>query len=556
MNNFFIVTVWSIVNKFFGLIRIQLTQRLLGASVQSDAFNLAFRMIAFFRNIFTDGSFYSFFIAYFVKDNKNKEDRHFGFTLGVLLIFSSIFLLISIIFFFFPLFLTKIFMMNFVITKKNIMIINYISRYVFPVSSILLIISIGFSFFNNHKKIFLISILICSLSLIFSIFFLFFPLFLTELFMKNAAVNNKIFLISQYAKYMFPLALSMFFCSVFSAILNTYGEFFHSSLGLVIGSVFNISILYLGSYNLKYIFWYFVFGTLSYSAVHALYMWLVIYKKYYLYSPPIVNKEFFHKISITGGIQLVNQIIVLLLGVLFSRMKPGGFSYTRYADSLTYFVFALVAGNLSNVVSPMLSKMKDDILLYQKTCEKIFSMTIFLVLFPTIFIFINSQIITNFVYVKNSTTNLYYISLAIKHAVICTPFWCLQRILLTFFTAKGNLIQQNISTTIHNILHFLFCCVLLHKFDFIGVIWSVNIATIAVVFYLLYAGHRSKTFILKFENIYMICSKIFIATVCIYILPICIKDALYKTILKIIFSICIYCLIFYQDLQFFIKNKI
>jgi len=204
MKSFFIVTFWSIINKFFGLYRVQLTQQLLGASMEADAFHLSFRMIGFFRNIFTDGSFYSFFTSYFAKNQKEDQNKNFGFALGVLIIFSSIFIIMSILFFLFPLFLTQVFNMNF-------------------------------------------------------------------------TPSPKIILMSKYAKYMFPLALSMFLCSVFSAILNAYKEFFHSSLGLVLGSCCNVSILYLGL-GAPNIFWYFVLGTLSYSFVHAFYMGMVIYK--------------------------------------------------------------------------------------------------------------------------------------------------------------------------------------------------------------------------------------------------------------------------------------
>lgn len=478
MKNFLIVTFWSIVNKFLSLFRVQLTQRLLGTSMESDAFNLAFRMIGFFRRIFTDGSFYSFFTSYFAKDNKEQNDRNFGFVLGVLIVFSAIFIVISLLFFCFPLLLTKIFMM------------------------------------------------------------------------KNIA-DTKLILISQYAKYMFPMALSMFLCSIFSAILNYYGEFFHSSFGLVIGSCFNVTILYLHMYT-KSLFWSFVLGTLSYSVVHAIYMGIILYKKYYMPSKPIFNKEFFKKISSTGIVQIVNNILFLLMGKLFFHMKAGGYSYVEYSERLSYFVFVLVAGNLSNIITPVLSKLRDNKEALQRSCEMFVSMTMFLVIFPTVFMFIKHDLITRAIYTATANTNLENISTALRYVSLGIPLWCFQRIFLTFFTSQGYLKQQNITTLLYNILTFAISA-LLYKYDFIGIILGMNISMTVVILYLLVECHRNQVFSLTLDNIKDAVLKIVISGILIkYVF-----DFVYPTgnmwiiLIKAVFIYAFYCLFCYKDIKIF-----
>jgi putative peptidoglycan lipid II flippase len=480
MKNFVIVTFWSIVNKFLSLFRVQLTQKLLGASVDSDAFHLAFRMIGFFRRIFTDGSFYSFFTSYFARKDKDHQDKNFGFVLGVLLIFSGIFLIISLLFFLFPL-----------------------------------------------------------------------PL--TQLFLLQNTATPKILLISKYAKYMFPLALSMFFCSIFSAILNSYGEFFHSSLGLVLGSLCNVTILYFYKTNM---FWAFVLGTLSYSTIHAIYMAIIIYRKYYSYQTPVFDRNFFKKISVTGVVQVINNIIFLLMGVLFVGMKSGGYSYVEYAERLSYFVFVLVAGNLSNVISPVLSKLKDNKVDFQKCCEQFFSMTMFLVIFPTVFMFVQHDIITRSIYTANAKTNLASISIALKYVALGTPFWCFQRILLTFFSSQGNLNQQNLCTFMYNMITLLMG-VLLRKWDYLGIVWSMNIAIICVVIYLFYVCYKTDTFKITPPIIYDSFIKIMLSFFLMQNIfgKIFISTNMWWLLLKAFGVYTIYCLFCYKDIKFFSNQK-
>lgn len=482
MKNFFVVTFWSIINKFLGLCRVQFTQKLLGASSHSDAFHLAFSMIGFFRRIFTDGSFYSFFTSNFALKDESSQNKNFGFALGVILVFSSIFLCISILFFLFPLPLTKLFTMQPVTTPK-------------------------------------------------------------------------ILLVSQYAKYMFPIAISMFLCSVFTAILNSYGEFFHSSFGLVVGSICNVSILYLGLKG-KYIFWYFVIGTLSYSTVHALYMGIIIYNKYYTYSPPIFRREFFSKISITGAVQIINQILFILMNFLFVRMKAGGYSYVQYSERLSYFVFVLTVGNLSDIIAPALAKIKENKEEFQEACERFFSMAVFLVIFPAMFMYIHHGIIVKAIYTSNTATNLNNISIALKYVSIGTPFWCFQRLLLTFFTSRGSLSQQNASTLMYNIVTFL-SGVFLYRYDFIGIVWSMNIGVMVVVSYLFFTCYRQNIFHLTLDVIRDALVKIvFCSFLLTYVFTFYTSTSMLVILLKALFCYIIYCLFCYKDIQFFLKNRI
>jgi len=296
-------------------------------------------------------------------------------------------------------------------------------------------------------------------------------------------------------------------------------------------------------------------GTLSYSFVHAFYMGMVIYIKYYKPVTPVFQKEFFNKISLTGVTQIINQLLILLLGVCFVGMKPGGYSYARYAESITYFVFVLVAGNLGSVIAPLLSKLKDNKTEFQLACENFFSMTLFLMIFPTVFMFLKSDLIIGAIYKSNSTTNLSFISLALRHASLGTPFWCLQRILLTFFTSRGNLMQQNICTTINNLFTFM-GTILLYKYDFLGVIWGMNIGIMAVVLYLLYTSYKYDIFRISTKIIINIFLKII---VCIFLIKILFYNFSSGNTLGILLtascSYLLYCLIFYKDMRFFLTRN-
>jgi putative peptidoglycan lipid II flippase len=350
---------------------VRFTQQLLGASNESDGFHFAFRMIGFFRSLFTDGSFSGLFTSYFAKYEK-QEDK-FGFALGVMCVFSAIFICLNIL-------------------------------------------AIAF------------------------------PLWITEIFTWNSQSMEKTLLISRYAKYMFPISLSMFLSSLFSSILNYYKEFFHSSFGLVLGSVVNVSLIYL-SQNSPHYFYYLVAGTVSYSFIHAIYMGIVVYFKHIKNTQNIKlirNNQFFSKVASVGIAQLVNNIIYLGVSVLLINMKTGSYSYVEYAERVTYFIFTLVAGNLSSVISPILAKAAGNNQLFQNLCNRFFSMTMFLVIFPTIMVYLHSDIVTNIIYTKNAKTNLDLISVALKFAVLGSPFWCLQRVLVTMFLSRGRVQEQNI----------------------------------------------------------------------------------------------------------------
>lgn len=491
MKNFFIVTFWSLINKYISLLRVQLTQKLLGASMDSDAFHMALRLIGFFRRIFTDGSFYSFFSSYFIKKDKTIHETHnLSFALGVLIIFSSIFISLSILFFLFPVFLTKVF-----------------------------VGSIGSS--------------------------------------------EKILLISKYAKYMFPMALSMFLCSIFSAILNSYGEFFHSSVGLVLGSSTNVSLLYIGyKYYPNALFWPFVLGTLSYTFVHAIYMGIVIFVKHYKTVKPSYDLSFYRKISVTGGMQIVNNLLFIAMNYIFIRMKPGGYSYVEYSERLTMLVFMLVAGNLSQIITPILSKLKDSPEEYKKECKKFFSMNIYLLIVPTVFMFLYSKEIIYSVYTINKKTNLSLLGIALKHAAISMPFWNMKRMLLTFFECKKELKQQNITGLIYNVsvvlLGAFFIKYKIFAYDHLAIIWSMNLGVMIEILYLLYASYKKDIFIFNFSVLVDMLIKIIFSIFIIYGINYLISyNNMWWIILKGVLSLGIFALIFYKDtIRFFNIKKI
>lgn len=489
MKNFFTVTFWSLINKYISLLRVQLTQKLLGASMDSDAFHMAFRMIGFFRRVFTDGSFYSFFSSYFIKkDRLEGESHNLSFALGVLIIFSSIFITLSILFFLFPLFLTKV-------------------------------------------------------------------------FVGSVGSTEKLLLISKYAKYMFPMALSMFLCSVFSAILNSYGEFFHSSVGLVLGSSSNVMLLYLGYiYYANNLFWPFVIGTLSYTFVHALYMGIVIYIKHYKFVKPSFDKSFYKKISVTGGIQIIQNILFILINGLFFRMKTGGYSYVEYADRLTMFVFMLVAGNLSQIITPILSRLKDIPEEYKKNCEKFFAMTMYLLILPTVFMFLYSNEIVKAIYTANKKTNLDLLGTALKHAAISMPFWNAKRMLLTFFECKKELKQQNITGLIYSFSTFILGAIFMKyeifSQDHLAIIWSMNLGVIIEILYLLYASHKKEIFTLNFNIILDLLLKTIVSIIIIYIINYFIlSNNMWFILLKGSISLGIFAGIFYKDTINFFNIK-
>lgn len=468
------------------MFRVRFTQQLLGASAESDGFHFAFRMIGFFRSLFTDGSFYSIFTSYFAKYNKKNEQ--FGFALGVMGVFSLIFIGLNILAIIFPLGMTKIFT------------------------------------FNSQSL-------------------------------------EKTMLISRYAKYMFPISLSMFLCSLFSGILNYYKEFTHSSVGLVIGSVFNVGLVYYGIGNPHY-FYYLVAGTVSYSFIHALYMGLIIYFKHIKDLKDIkmsIEKEFFARVGSIGLAQVVNNLIYLCMGWLFVTMKTGSYSYVEYAERITYFIFTLVAGNLSSVISPILSRVVHDEEMFQMLCNRFFSMTMFLSIFPTALVFLHTDTVTHIIYTANAKTNLNLISFALKYAVVATPFWCLQRILLTMFLSRGEVKQQNIVSISYKII-FLVAGYITRSYDTLGVIWSMNIGVICAVTYLIISAYYKKIFNLNLQTFSRILMQIsvsyFLLKYLFSLLPnIIVWSAAFTFFLKVIILYIIYGFIFYKDVKLFLYKE-
>lgn len=493
MKNFFIITFWSLINKYISLIRVQLTQKLLGTSMNGDAFHLAFKLVSFFRRVFTDGSFYSFFAAFFINRNEKGEKQYdYGFALGILFIFSGIFIIISLLFFFFPIVLTKLFIGN------NI------------------------------------------------------PL-------------EKLLLVSKYAQYMFPMALSMFLVSIFSAILNSHGEFFHSSLGLILGSSTNLFIIYkyTGATN---IFWPFLIGTLSYSTIHAIYMGIVIFIKYFKWEIPTFNKAFLKKMTFTGSTQVINNILFIFMFKILSNMKTGGYSYVEYSERLSMFVFMLIANNLSQVATPILSQLNNSCSLkeYENTCNKFFSMSIYLIIVPTVLMFFHSSEIINTIYTNNNKTNLVILGNALKHVAVSMPFWNIKRMLATFFIAKKELKQQNISGLIYNFFNVILAYIFLKKnffiYDHIAVIWAMNFSVLIEIIYLFYESYKTNIFKFNIPLIFDIFFKIIVSIILYYLIelipnPFSFINSMFFIIIKGLMNFGIFAAIFYKDTKFFFLEK-
>jgi peptidoglycan biosynthesis protein MviN/MurJ (putative lipid II flippase) len=304
-----------------------------------------------------------------------------------------------------------------------------------------------------------------------------------------------------------------------------------------------------------------VLGTLSYTFVHALYMGIVIYLKHYKSVKPSYDMSFYKKISVTGGIQVITNILFILMNALFVRMKPGGYSYVEYSERLTMFVFMLVANNLSQIITPILSKLKDMPEEYRENCKKFFSMTMYLVILPTIFMFLYANEIIKAVYTNNGKTNLDLLGNALKHVAISMPFWNIKRMLLTFFECKRELKQQNITGLIYNISIFVlglfFMKYEIFSHDHLAIIWSWNLGVMIEIVYLLYASHKKEIFTLNFNIIldlflHTISSIAIIYTVNYFI----INNSIWFILLKGTISLGIFAGIFYKDtIKFFNVKK-
>lgn len=442
MKHFFTVTIFGLINKFLGLLRTQLTQKLVGASVESDCFLLAFRLIGFFRRMFTDGSFSGFFTTYLAE--YKKENREFDFSLGVLIVFTTIFSIMTLL-------------------------------------------------------------------------FCLFPVFFTQLCMGTFKLNDKILLVSKYSKYMFSLAFLMFMSSFLTAILNFHKDFFHSSLSLTIGSMFNVLCIYCGIVK-NIVFLPLIIGTVGYQFVHVVYMCIFILRKYNFSKNYFFSKDFFKSVSHMGFFQFLNQFITLLFTFLFFRMKSGDFSYMEYGERITQFVFVLVAHNLSSVISPLLARHKNSEH-FRDYVEKFLSLGIAAFVFPTIFMFVNSNMVTSLLYSANANTNLHWINLSLKFSAISIPFWCLARLLETFLLAKSRFQSYNIASLIYNLV-YLIACIPLFKYGFIGIIWSLNIGIFSRTLYLLYQNHKHNIFSVNYKLIVLTLHKILVAFILIkYIHP-------------------------------------
>lgn len=480
MKHFFTVTFFGLINKFLGLLRTQLTQKLVGASFESDCFLLAFRLIGFFRRIFTDGSFSGFFTTYLAE--YKKEKREFDFSLGVLIVFTIIFSIMTLL-------------------------------------------------------------------------FCLFPIFFTQLCMGTFKINEKILLVSKYSKYMFSLAFLMFMSSFLTAILNFHKDFFHSSLSLTIGSMFNVFCIYCGIVK-NTVFLPLIIGTVGYQFVHVLYMCIFILRKYNITKNYFFSKDFFRSVSHMGFFQFLNQFITLLFTFLFFRMKSGDFSYMEYGERITQFVFVLVAHNLSSVISPLLARHKNSEH-FHGYVKKFLSLGIAAFVFPTIFMFLDSSMVTSLLYSSNANTNLAWIDISLKLSSISIPFWCLTRLLETFLLAKSNFQSYNIASLIYNLV-YLTACIPLFKYGFVGIIWSFNIGIFARTLYLLYQNHKYNIISFDYSLIIDILHKILVAFLLIKYVHVYFFNFtnLWINFAGIVLMFCIYVLRFKNDFKIVMSEEI
>ena len=93
---------WTGVSRIFGLIREMLISRMLGASIVTDAFFVAFKFPNFFRRIFAEGAFSAVFVPQFSQvlvGQGRQEAEHFASRVfSFLAAFLMVFVVLVVIF--------------------------------------------------------------------------------------------------------------------------------------------------------------------------------------------------------------------------------------------------------------------------------------------------------------------------------------------------------------------------------------------------------------------------------------------------------------------------
>ncbi|OED45502.1 hypothetical protein AB836_01235 [Rickettsiales bacterium (ex Bugula neritina AB1)] len=252
MRHFFTVTFFGLIIKFLGLLRTNLTQKLIGASFESDCFLLAFRLIGFFRRIFTDGSFGGVFTTYFAE--YKKENKEWGFSLGVLIVFTSIFSIITLLFCLFPVFFTQICMGSFKINKKILLVSKY-AKYMFSLAFLMFMSSFLTAILNFNKHFFhsSFSLVLGSMFNVFCIYLgiktktIFFPLVIGTIGYQLLHVLYMLFILVK--KYNF--FTGYFFSKKFFKSISSMG--FFQFINQIITLLFNFLFFRLKSGDFSYV---------------------------------------------------------------------------------------------------------------------------------------------------------------------------------------------------------------------------------------------------------------------------------------------------------------
>ncbi|MBL4588327.1 murein biosynthesis integral membrane protein MurJ [Candidatus Babeliales bacterium] len=122
---------FTLLSRFFGIIREGLQARYLGVGAMSDAFITAFKIPNFFRKIFAEGALSASFIPEFVKlIRDNKKDAACRFLTTAFLFFEGIVLLLTFLVFFFTTPLVKLIAPGF--SPEQVMLTAPYLKIVFP----------------------------------------------------------------------------------------------------------------------------------------------------------------------------------------------------------------------------------------------------------------------------------------------------------------------------------------------------------------------------------------------------------------------------------------
>ena len=102
IRNIVTISGFTFISRIFGLIRESMISHLLGASIVTDAFFVAFKFPNFFRRIFAEGAFNAAFVPLFsrklVSDGREGAKELAEQVFSVMIVFLMIFVALVVIF--------------------------------------------------------------------------------------------------------------------------------------------------------------------------------------------------------------------------------------------------------------------------------------------------------------------------------------------------------------------------------------------------------------------------------------------------------------------------